>query len=81
MNDILFNTDINDGDININNHLKKAGVEGNSPDIYDPQIQLKLIIDVRGGLKLGIIGTPAYIVSGQFYLGQLPTDILGKNIR
>jgi protein-disulfide isomerase/uncharacterized membrane protein len=81
MNDILFNTDITDGDMNINNQLKKAGVEEDSPDIYDPQIQSKLITDIRAGLKLGITGTPAYIVSEQLYLGQLPSDILKKIIR
>jgi uncharacterized membrane protein len=78
MNDILFNTDITDGRIDIHNQLKKAGVEADSPDIYDPEIQSKLITDVRDGLKLGITGTPAYIASGQLYLGQLPTDILEK---
>jgi protein-disulfide isomerase len=50
-------------------------------DIYDPQIQSKLINDIRDGLKLGITGTPAYIVSGQLYLGQLPSDILAKAMR
>ena len=81
MNDILFNRDIADGVITISNYLKKTGIEGNAPNIYDPQIQLKLINDIRTGLKLGITGTPAYIVSGQLYLGQLPADVLEKIIR
>jgi len=81
MSDILFNRDIADGVINISNYLKKTGIEENAPDIYDPQIQLKLINDIRTGLKLGITGTPAYIVSGQLYLGQLPADVLEKIIR
>ncbi len=45
-----------------------------APNIYDPQIQIKLITDIRDGMKLGITGTPAYVIDGQLYLGQIPPD-------
>ena len=32
-------------------------------------------------LKLGITGTPAYIIEEQLYLGQIPPDILAKIIK
>jgi len=38
-----------------------------------PQNQIRLLTDVRDGMKLGITGTPAYIIGEQLYLGQYPT--------
>ncbi len=83
MNDILFNTDIAKGAINTRTLLKQAGVDpgGKAPDIYNPQIQVQLLADIRDGLKLGISGTPAYVIEGQLYLGQIPPDILDKIIK
>jgi uncharacterized membrane protein/predicted DsbA family dithiol-disulfide isomerase len=83
MNDILFNTDLAKGAVNTAILLKEAGIDtgGAVPDIYDPQVQSKLVADVIAGLKLGITGTPAYHISGQIYLGQIPPDILENIIR
>ncbi len=83
MNDILFNTDLSEGAINTKTLLKQAGVDtgGTMPNIYDPQIQIKLLTDIREGMKLGITGTPAYVIEGQLYLGQIPPDILDKIIK
>jgi protein-disulfide isomerase len=80
MNDILFNTDLAAEAINTKTLLKQAGVDtgGKAPDIYDPRIQIKLLTDVREGMKLGISGTPAYIIDGKLSLGQIPPDILEK---
>ena len=83
MNDILFNTDIAEEAINAKTLLKQAGVDtgDTSLNIYDPQIQIRLLTDVRDGMKLGITGTPAYIIKEQLYLGQIPPDILAKIIK
>ena len=82
MNDVLFNTDISEGAINTKTLSKQAGIDtgGTAPNIYDPQIQIKLLTDVRDGMKLGISGTPAYIIEGKLYLGQIPPDVLDKII-
>ena len=66
MNDILFNTDISEGAINAKTLLKEAGIDtgGTMPNIYAPQIQIKLLTDIREGMKLGITGTPAYVIDG-----------------
>lgn len=83
MNDILFNTDLAEEAINTKMLSKEAGIdtEGKAPNIYDPQIQIKLITDIREGMKLGITGTPAYIIAEQLYLGQIPPDILDKILK
>ena len=80
MNDILFNTDIAEGAINAKTLLKQAGVDtgDTAMNICDPQSQIRLLTDVRDGMKLGITGTPAYIIEEQLYLGQIPPDILAK---
>ena len=83
MNDILFNTDLTKEAINTKTLLKQAGVDtnGKAPKIFDPQHQLKLLTDIRAGMKLGISGTPAYVIDGQLYLGQIPPEILDKFIK
>ena len=80
MNDILFNTDLAEEAINAKTLLKQAGVDtgDTAMNIYDPQNQIRLLTDVRDGMKLGITGTPAYIIEEQLYLGQIPPDILAK---
>ena len=59
---------------------KQAGIDigEKAPNIYDPQIQIRLLNDIREGIKLGITGTPAYVIDGQIYLGQIPPEILDK---
>jgi protein-disulfide isomerase/uncharacterized membrane protein len=83
MNDILFNTDLAEEAINAKTLLKQAGVDtgDTAMNIYDPQNQIRLLTDVRDGMKLGITGTPAYIIEEQLYLGQIPPDILAKIIK
>ena len=80
MNDILFNTELAEGVINSKTLMKQVGVdtEGKAPKIYDPRIQAKLLTDLQEGLKLGITGTPAYIIEGKLYLGQIPPHFLEK---
>ena len=47
--------------------------------LSNPEIIKKLYIDLKEGLKLGITGTPGYIIDGKVYLGTLPPE-LHKNI-
>ena len=35
----------------------------------------KLRIDIRDGLKLGINGTPGYIIDGEVYVGNVPAEV------
>jgi protein-disulfide isomerase/uncharacterized membrane protein len=80
MNDILFNTDLHQESINTRALMKQAGIDigDTAPNIYDPQIQIRLLNDIREGIKLGIMGTPAYVIEEQVYLGQIPPEILDK---
>ena len=40
--------------------------------------RLKLQKDIADGLKLGVSGTPTYIINGRLYDGQIPSDILSR---
>ena len=42
----------------------------------DPATQRLLMLDIRDGLQQGLTGTPGFLVNGQFYVGQLPADLL-----
>lgn len=43
-----------------------------------PAIKERLRRDILEGMKLKITGTPAFLVDGQVYQGQIPTEILQK---
>ena len=43
-----------------------------------PQIREVLLYDIRQGMKLGITGTPTYVIDGKVYAGSIPSEILGK---
>jgi protein-disulfide isomerase len=83
MNDMLFDTDISGEKINIRELAEKTGLDADklTASILDNNIRRNLWFDIRDGLKAGITGTPAYMINGKFYLGEIPADILKKVIR
>ena len=52
-----------------------------SAAIQHPQIREALLYDIRQGMKLGIIGTPSYVIDGKVYQGTIPVDILREIMR
>jgi protein-disulfide isomerase/uncharacterized membrane protein len=80
MNDILFDTDISGEEINIRELAEKTGLDADklAASIFDNNIRRNLWLDIRDGLKAGITGTPAYMINGKLYLGEIPADILKK---
>jgi protein-disulfide isomerase len=42
---------------------------------HEPYIQ-HLLLEIRQGMKLGIIGTPSYLINGSVYEGNIPAEIL-----
>jgi uncharacterized membrane protein/protein-disulfide isomerase len=49
--------------------------------LNDRSIRIRLQRDIREGNKLGISGTPGYVINGQVYLGQIPADVLKIGMR
>jgi len=49
--------------------------------LYDRSIRRQLQRDIRQGNKLGISGTPGYVINGKVYLGQIPAEVLKTGMR
>jgi protein-disulfide isomerase len=41
----------------------------------------KLVGDIRQGQKLGVNGTPAFLIEGKLYFGQIPADVIENALR
>lgn len=76
--DMLFEIDAGQGIFNIRAIAKAAGfdVMELAGAVNNPYLRRKLDIDMRDGLKLGITGTPGYLIDGQVHVGQIPPGIL-----
>jgi protein-disulfide isomerase len=44
----------------------------------DPKPFQKMIKDIRAGMKLGLSGTPSYVIEDVVYEGGIPADILAN---
>jgi len=42
---------------------------------YEPY-RRRLLVDIRDGMKLGIIGTPSYLINSNIYEGVIPAEVL-----
>lgn len=75
--DMLFNVDTSDGNFNLRGMAKTAGFDVNelARAVNDKQLVRKLRIDIRDGLKLGINGTPGYVIDGEVYVGNVPAEV------
>ena len=43
-----------------------------------PDNRLKLHQDIMDGIKLGVVGTPAFLIGGKLYNAQIPAEILSN---
>jgi uncharacterized membrane protein/predicted DsbA family dithiol-disulfide isomerase len=75
--DMLFNLDTSKGNFNLRDMAKTAGfdVEKLARAVNDKHLLYKLRIDIRDGLKLGIDGTPGYLIDGKVYVGYVPAEV------
>ena len=80
MNDILFGIAGSTNVLNIKKLAEKTGLDYRalSYSIKNSLIRYKIKHDIAIGMKLGINGTPGYVIDGKVYLGQIPPEILSK---
>ena len=83
VSDMLFNVHASEGTFHIRGIADAVGFDMRelAGAIKDPVLRKKLNIDLRDGLKLGITGTPGYVIDDQLYVGQLPPEILARVMR
>lgn len=82
INDILFNMETGDSGIVIMAD-KMTGLTGLSKEelffaLKNEAIRNILKIDLIEGMKLELTGTPAFLINGKVYIGELPVDLINK---
>ncbi len=80
MNDVLFGIAGHTNVINIRKLAESVGLDYRalSYSTKNRTIRYKVKHDIAIGMKLGINGTPGYVIDGKVYLGQIPPKILSR---
>jgi len=80
MNDILFGIAGSIKFINIKKLAESIDLDYKalSYSTKNRMIRYKVKHDIAIGMKLGINGTPGYVIDGKVYLGQIPPEILSR---
>lgn len=83
MNDYLFTIARGEAAINIVDVAQTVGLDADALKraLVDRGLQNKLRKDIIDGLKLGIEGTPGFIINGQVYNAMLPTDVIKELLK
>ncbi|MCI5119446.1 MAG: hypothetical protein D3913_16215 [Candidatus Electrothrix sp. LOE1_4_5] len=83
-NDLLYAMARNRGDkvktISLKEIADKTGLNINelAAALTHPAVKAWLSRDIREGMQLKITGTPAFLIDGKVYQGQIPPEILQK---
>ena len=82
MSDHLFATARSAGSIDVEKLASAVGLDpkGLKNALKDPLLWQKLQSDLTDGYKLGVEGTPTFVVDGKVYEGHLPPEILSRII-
>ena len=80
MSDLLFSIARQMPRIDINLLAQKTGLDAGalSRAVSDANIRSKLNKDIIDGLKMGVRGTPSYVINGALYRGQIPAEVVSK---
>jgi protein-disulfide isomerase/uncharacterized membrane protein len=82
MNDYLFATARSAGSIDVADLARTVGLEpeGLENSLKDPHLWRKLRSDMTDGFKLGVSGTPTFVLNGHLFQGHLPPEIVARII-
>jgi protein-disulfide isomerase len=80
MNDILFKMAGHVDYINIKELAEQTGLDYTklAHATKSSVTRYKVKHDIAVGIKLGITGTPGYLIGGKVYLGQIPPEIISS---
>jgi len=83
INDLLFSIVGKEEFINVKELAETLGLDYNefAQSLIDRKARYQLQHDIWTGNKLGITGTPAYVIDGEVYFGQIPADIIKKGMQ
>jgi len=82
INDILYQITRTGGAFNLREIAEATGINARelAAALKDPVIKKRLETDIRQGMKLGILGTPSYVINGQVYQGFVPSTLISNVI-
>ena len=77
MNDLLFQIDHSNGSIDLNEIAIKIDLkpEELAWALEQKEIRLHLKRDIAMAVKVGVVGTPSYIINGEVFLGTMPLSL------
>ncbi len=82
MNDLLYHIGSQKKPVGTQDLAKKLDLNRNelAQAINDRYIRQRVRHDIYSGHKLGITGTPAFLIEGKIYYGHLPEQIIEKSL-
>jgi protein-disulfide isomerase len=82
-NDLLYSLVGQKDEINLKELSETIGLnyEAFSYAINDSNLRYKVKHDIASGIKMGINGTPAFVIDGEVYQGQIPAMIIKKSLK
>jgi uncharacterized membrane protein/predicted DsbA family dithiol-disulfide isomerase len=82
-NDLLYSLVGQKDEINLKELSETIGLdyEAFSYAINDGNLRYKVKHDIASGIKMGINGTPAFVIDGEVYQGQIPAMIIKKRLK
>jgi protein-disulfide isomerase/uncharacterized membrane protein len=80
LNDVLYGLAGKKNEINIKELAETIGLnyEALSYALHDRNIRYKVKHDISSGIKMGINGTPAFLINDKVYFSHIPQQILNK---
>jgi protein-disulfide isomerase len=80
MSDLLFGIARQMHQIDAKFLAHKTGLNADalSRAVNNPAIHSRLKKDILDGLKMGVRGTPSFVINGNLYRGQIPAEVLTK---
>ena len=80
MSDLLFSIARKMPHIDVKFLAQKTGLDAGalSQAVSDTSIRSRLNNDIIDGLKMGVRGTPSYVINGTVYSGQIPAEVVSK---
>jgi protein-disulfide isomerase/uncharacterized membrane protein len=77
MNDLLFQKAAEGQDIELEELRRELGVEEQlGKALAHAPYHSHLLRDIRYGMKLRVMGTPAFLIDGNVYTGSIPAEVL-----
>ena len=82
VNDYLFNIAGNHARVDIDGIAAKLGLNAGQTKkaLNDRTVRQNLWLDIKQGLKLGITGTPSYVIEDRVYHGMIPAEVFDRII-